>query len=198
MVVILRALPLAFFARSTLEVAPALVGKVLVRRAPGQPQRMARLVEVEAYLGAGDAASHARRGPTKRSSTMFGPPGRLYVYLVYGLHHCVNVVCESEGVAGAVLLRAAEPLAGFAPGVRRLLSGPGKLAAGFGITRSHDGTVLRRAPDALYLADDGAPAPPLACSSRIGVDFAGDGAAAPLRFYWPAHPDVSGPRTRRG
>lgn len=196
--VTLRPLPLAFFARPTLEVAPALVGKVLVRRAPGQPQRIARLVEVEAYLGAEDAASHARRGPTPRALTMFGPPGRLYVYLVYGLHHCMNVVCESDGVAGAVLLRAAEPLAGFAPGVRRLLSGPGKLAAGFGITRSHDGSVLRRAPDAIYLADDGAPTPPLARSSRIGVDFAGAWAEAPLRFFWPSHADVSGPRPYRG
>ena len=107
-------MPRAFYARPTVEVAHALLGKLLVRRrvAARQRSRVARLVEVEAYLGERDAASHARRGPTPRAEIMFGPPGFLYVYLIYGMHHCMNVVTETDGVAGAVLLRAAAPVAG--------------------------------------------------------------------------------------
>src|SRR6185369_13008947 len=111
-----------------------LLGKVLVRRGAGRPPMAARIVEVEAYLGERDAASHARRGPTPRAAIMFGPPGFLYVYLIYGMHLCMNVVTESDGVAGAVLLRAAAPIVGFPDGVevraRRPLTGPGKLCAG--------------------------------------------------------------------
>ena len=104
-------LPRAFYARPTVEVAHALLGKLLVRKpaVPDGPLRLARLVEVEAYLGQRDAASHARRGPTPRAAIMFGPPGFLYVYLVYGMHHCMNLVTETDGVAGAVLIRAAAP-----------------------------------------------------------------------------------------
>src|SRR5450432_3576056 len=105
----MRALPRAFYARPTEAVARDLLGKVLVRRF-GRRQSRARIVEVEAYLGERDAASHARRGPTARAAIMFGPPGFLYVYLVYGMYHCMNFVTEADGVAGAVLVRAAEPL----------------------------------------------------------------------------------------
>ena len=103
-------LPRSFYARPTVDVAHALLGKLLVRHPPeaGAP-RVGRIVEVEAYLGERDAASHARRGPTPRAAIMFGPPGFLYVYLIYGMHHCMNVVTETDGVAGAVLLRAAAP-----------------------------------------------------------------------------------------
>src|SRR6185369_14327902 len=101
-------LPRAFFERPTETVARELLGKLLVRMGPSP--RIARLVEVEAYLGERDQASHARRGPTPRAAIMFGPAGHLYVYLVYGMHHCMNVVTENDGTAGAVLLRAAEPL----------------------------------------------------------------------------------------
>jgi len=121
-------LPRTFYARPTVEVAHALLGKLLVRRPPdraGAP-RVARIVEVEAYLGERDAASHARRGPTPRAAIMFGPPGFLYVYLIYGMHHCMNVVTETDGVAGAVLLRAAAPVEGV-PDLKRPLTGPGKL-----------------------------------------------------------------------
>ena len=111
--------------------------------------RAARIVEVEAYLGERDAASHARRGPTPRAAIMFGPPGFLYVYLIYGMHHCMNFVTETDGVAGAVLIRAAAPLVGFADDVarraRRPLTGPGKLCAGLAITRAYKATTSRAA-----------------------------------------------------
>src|SRR6185369_1253902 len=106
---------------------------------------MARIVEVEAYLGERDAASHARRGPTPRAAIMFGPPGRLYVYLIYGMHHCMNFVTEPDGTAGAVLIRAAEPLPGRAGERARAaapMRGPAKLCSALGITRAHNGLDL--------------------------------------------------------
>jgi DNA-3-methyladenine glycosylase len=184
-------LPRAFYQRPTTAVARDLLGKLLVRRAPGRPERIARLVEVEAYLGERDAASHARRGPTPRAAIMFGPPGFLYVYLIYGMHHCMNVVTETDGVAGAVLLRAAEPLAGF-DGGKRPLTGPGKLCAGLDITRADNGRDLVQG-GAFFLADDGAPPPRRARSPRVGVDYAGDWAGRLLRFYVPDSPYVSRP-----
>ncbi|TMC68447.1 MAG: DNA-3-methyladenine glycosylase [Chloroflexi bacterium] len=107
-----RRLRRSFYARPTARVARDLLGKTLNYDGPAGRQA-ARIVEVEAYLGARDPASHAYRGPTLRTAPMFGPPGRSYVYFVYGMYHCLNVVTERNGVAGAVLLRGAEPLAGF-------------------------------------------------------------------------------------
>ena len=208
------ALPRAFFERPTTSVARDLLGKILVRRVPaaGAPI-LARIVEVEAYLGERDAASHARRGPTPRSAIMFGPPGFLYVYLIYGMHHCMNFVTESDGQAGAVLIRAGEPLGpgeppvpGEPPGpgeppVQRPLaagkrdarpfSGPGKLCSGLGITLADKGLDLT-AGGALYVADGGGRAPRRAASPRIGVDYAGSWAARKLRFYIPGNSYVSG------
>ena len=183
-------LPRAFYARPTVEVAHALLGKLLVRKpaARGGELRVARLVEVEAYLGERDAASHARRGPTPRAKIMFGPPGFLYVYLIYGMHNCMNVVTETDGVAGAVLLRAAAPVAGV-PDLRRPLTGPGKLCAGLGITRGDNGLDLT-AGGTFYLADDGGSPPRRAASKRIGVEYAGAWAARKLRFYVPGNPYV--------
>jgi DNA-3-methyladenine glycosylase len=213
----LAPLPRAFYARPTVDVAHALLGKLLVRRPPSKAGllRVARIVEVEAYLGVRDAASHARRGPTPRAAIMFGPPGFLYVYLIYGMHNCMNVITETDGVAGAVLLRAAAPVAGvpgawtepdFArrspspggagtlPGSRRTdkrpLTGPGKLCAGLDITRLENGLDLTAGGN-LYLADDGAPPPRRAASARIGVDYAGAWAARKLRFYVRGDPYVS-------
>jgi len=187
-------LPRAFFARPTIQVARALLGKLLVRRfgAGDATLRLARIVEVEAYLGERDAASHARRGPTPRSAIMFGPPGHLYVYLIYGMHHCMNFVTERDGQAGAVLIRAAEPLAP-PPGAAtsRPLSGPGKLCSGLGITLADRGLDLT-AGDALFVAEDGRRPPRRAASPRIGVDYAGAWAARKLRFYIPGNPHVSG------
>lgn len=186
-------LPQAFYERPALDVAPALLGKLLMGRIGDGTAKVARVVEVEAYLGEKDAASHARRGPTPRAAIMFGPPARLYVYLIYGMHHCMNVVCETNGVAGAVLLRAAEPLAGFAGATAKSLSGPGRLCAGFGVTRAHNGLLLDARTE-LHLADDGWRPGKVGRSARVGVAYAGDWAEAPLRFFVPGHQSVSGPR----
>lgn len=194
-------LPRSFYERPTVEVARALLGKLLVRT--GSVERVARIVEVEAYLGVKDQASHARRGPTPRAAIMFGPPGHLYVYLIYGMHHCMNVVTERDGVAGAVLLRAAEPLDGLdlalagEPGRRpsRPLSGPGKLCAGLGITRADNGLDLTAS--SLIIAADPRDAKEIGRlrpkrSARIGVDYAGAWAGRLLRFYLAGNPHVSG------
>jgi len=198
----LVALSRSFYERPTVEVARELLGKLLVRTGP--VERVARIVEVEAYLGVKDQASHARRGPTPRAAIMFGPPGHLYVYLIYGMHHCMNVVTERDGVAGAVLLRAAEPLELAEPGrtssvpvprMERPLSGPGKLCAGLGITRADNGLDLTAGP--LVIAPDPRPARavgPLRIkrSARIGVDYAGAWAGRLLRFYLAGNPYLSG------
>jgi len=194
-VVRLAPLERAFYARPTTTVAHELLGKLLVRRRAGRPPQVARIVEVEAYLGERDAASHARRGPTPRAAIMFGPPGFLYVYLIYGMHHCMNFVTETDGVAGAVLIRAAAPIAGFGDGDGRgrPLTGPGKLCAGLAITRTLNGHDLT-APRELFVADDGAPAPRRAASARIGVEYAGAWAARKLRFFDARSPYVCGVR----
>jgi DNA-3-methyladenine glycosylase len=128
---------------------------------------------------------------------MFGPPGFLYVYLIYGMHHCMNLVTETDGVAGAVLIRAAAPVVGFAQnaaagngnGRRGPLTGPGKLCAALAITRALNGHDLTR-PRELFVADDGSPAPRRARSARIGVDYAGAWAARKLRFFDALSPYV--------
>ncbi|MDQ3097405.1 MAG: DNA-3-methyladenine glycosylase [Chloroflexota bacterium] len=135
-------LPRSFYARPTLEVARDLLGKTLVHDSP-DGRRMVRLVEVEAYLGLRDPASHAYRGMTPRSAPMFGRAGHSYVYLVYGMYWCANVVSEWPGSPGAVLLRGAEPLDGVVSDAR-LLAGPGKLARSLGLTGSHTGLDLVR------------------------------------------------------
>jgi DNA-3-methyladenine glycosylase len=148
-------------------VARDLLGKVLLYDGPGG-RRAARIVEVEAYLGTSDPASHAYRGPTPRTAPMFGPPGRSYVYFVYGMYHCLNVVTESEGVAGAVLLRGAEPLAGFDDAEPRALAGPGKLARAFGLTTTQTNLDLVRS---VLTIRDAAAVPPsrVARTPRIGL-----------------------------
>ncbi len=138
-----KRLPRDFYARPTLRMARDLLGKVLALETAAST-KTARIVEVEAYLGGRDPASHAYRGLTPRTAPMFGPPGRSYVYFVYGMYHCLNVVTESDGVAGAVLLRGAEPLAGFEDLDPRSLAGPGKLARAFGLTTEHTNLDLVR------------------------------------------------------
>ena len=192
-----------FCDRDPLTVAPALLGKVLVRRGPAGAVRSGRIVEVEAYRGADDPASHAFRGPTPRTATMFGAAGRLYVYLSYGIHWCANVVCGPPGTAGAVLLRALEPLDGIdamraaRPSARRavdLTNGPGKLCQALGLDGSHDGTDLFAAGAELALDDDGSAPPAVAASPRIGISVAAD---RPWRFSDPASPWVSRAPRRR-
>lgn len=173
-----RPLPRAFFARDARILAPELLNKLVVHVDPGTGERLvARLVEVEAYAGADDPASHAFRGLTPRTKTMFGPPGHLYVYFSYGMHWCMNVVAGTRGVASAVLLRAAAPVAGVEtmrarrPKARRdidLCSGPARLTQALGITGAHDGVDLVRGP--LRVLDDGvAPPSDPGLSTRIGL-----------------------------
>jgi len=157
------------------EIAPLLLGKILRSGAVA-----ARIVEVEAYRGAGDDASHARNGPTRRNSSMYAPAGALYVYLCYGVHHCANVVCWPKGVPGAVLLRAGEPLAGMAematrrrrvaPGdMTELCSGPGKLCEALGIDLDLDGADLVTGARDVELLDDGFVPGSVRSGPRIGL-----------------------------
>jgi DNA-3-methyladenine glycosylase len=181
----LRTLPRSFFRRRVLEVAPELLNAVIVHG-----ERRGRIVEVEAYDGANDPASHAYRGETARNRTMFGPAGHLYVYFTYGMHWCANVVCGDEGEGCAVLLRALAPLAGL-DAMRRvrerarrdvdLCSGPAKLCQALGIDRRHDGTDLCAPSAALRLCADGTPAPARpGRSRRIGISVATE---RPWRFF---------------
>jgi DNA-3-methyladenine glycosylase len=155
----------------------------------------ARIVEVEAYLGQEDPASHAFRGPSPRASIMFGPPGHLYVYLSYGMHHCANVVCGPDGTAAAVLLRAAAVTVGeaavrsrrgAAPGVHRLLSGPGNLCRGLAIGGADNGADLCRA-GRIHLEREPEEVR-VSTGPRVGISRA---AELPLRFWWTGHPAVS-------
>ena len=185
--------PIDLLAGDPIKVAPKLLNLLLVHG-----DRMARIVEVEAYRGMEDPASHAYRGPTKRNAVMFGPPGRLYVYFTYGMHWCANVVCEPEGVAGAVLLRAAAPVAGLdgmwsarraARNERDLCSGPAKLCQAMGLNRDHDGADLLSADRGVSLVTDGV-SPPVRPSVgvRIGIRQASE---QPWRWWVPDDPNVS-------
>jgi len=193
-----------------LAVAPWLLNKVLVRG-----ERSGRIVEVEAYHGANDAASHAYRGPTPRTAVMFGPPGFLYVYFTYGMHWCANVVCGPEGEAAAVLIRALAPMGGLAamraarPAARLerdLCNGPAKLCQALGITGTDNGADLltparsRRGPRGssggpgeapVRLVDDGTPPPRRpGRGTRIGIKEATE---KRWRFWVPGDPSLSRP-----
>jgi DNA-3-methyladenine glycosylase len=161
-------LPRSFYSRPTLRVARDLLGKVLTLETSGAP-KAARIVEVEAYLGGRDPASHAYRGLTPRTAPMFGPAGRSYVYFVYGMYHCLNVVTERDGIAGAVLLRGAEPITGFDELGARALAGPGKLARGFGLTTKDTNMDLVESPLSIH---DAPPVPPsrVVRTARIGLN----------------------------
>jgi DNA-3-methyladenine glycosylase len=176
-------LPREFYARPTVDVARELLGKVLVHgRTAG------RIVETEAYLGLEDRAAHASRGLTNRTRVLFGPPGHAYVYFIYGMYECLNLVAEPEGIPGCVLIRALEPLAGIErmrrrrPAARRpedLASGPGKLTRAMGITRKLYGADLTRGP----LTVRRLPAEPafdVAVTPRVGIRHCADW---PLRFF---------------
>ncbi|MFA7438105.1 DNA-3-methyladenine glycosylase [Castellaniella sp.] len=177
-----------FYDRPAEQVAPDLLGCLLVHQADGHT-RIGRIVEVEAYLGPGDLAAHTARGRTPRTRAMFGPPGHAYVYLIYGMHHCMNVVTGPEGSGTAVLLRALAPV----QDLRGATNGPGRLCRAMGVDMTHYG--LDMCGSTLWLARDQAPAPiQVASSPRIGVDYAGpDWANRPLRFYILNHPAVSRP-----
>jgi DNA-3-methyladenine glycosylase len=183
-------------------VARELLGKVLVRDS-GKLRLAGRIVEVEAYLGENDPASHAAAGNTARTAVLFGPPGHAYVYFIYGNYYCLNVSCEPEGKAGGVLFRALEPLAGIEEMARarkvvlqdrrdlvRLTSGPGRLAEAFGITRARDnGDDLTSPESGLWVGDDGFRARNIVTTPRVGVSKAAD---RPLRFILAGNVFVSG------
>jgi DNA-3-methyladenine glycosylase len=184
-----RRLRRAFFDRSVHEVAPELVGATLLVDGIGGP-----IVEVEAYHHT-DPAAHSFGGRTARNATMFGPPGRAYVYRSYGIHWCLNFVCEGEGIASAVLIRALMPAVGLAAMRRRrnldderlLCSGPGRLCEALAVTRAHDGLALDREPFKLL-----ARAAPIeiATGPRIGITKAID---LPWRYGWAGSPYLSRP-----
>lgn len=188
-------LPRAFFERPSPVVARELIGKVLVHRT-AHGVRSGRIVEVEAYRGRHDPASHAYRGPTPRSAVMFGRPGHLYVYFTYGMHHCANLVCEPEGSAGAVLIRALEPLRGLdamrrsrgTPEFARLARGPGCVAQALALDLRHDGIDLSRGE--VWVA--GTARAPYAARTlrgpRIGIRV---GVKRRWRFWVAGHPCVS-------
>jgi DNA-3-methyladenine glycosylase len=200
-----RVLPRSFYLRPTLRVARALLGKVLVHDAPGG-RTTGRIVEVEAYRGVTDRAAHTWGGRrSARNEVMWGEGGHAYVYFVYGMHHCVNVVCRAAGVPEAVLVRALEPLEGEAlmrarrhlPSgpAWRLCRGPGALCQALGITRAQNGADLVGGP--LGILD--APAVPgaqVARTVRIGVAYAGPDAERPWRLLVRGSRAVSGRRAR--
>ena len=190
------------------EVAPRLLGSVLVASAEGRNGTAGwvggRIVEVEAYRGADDTASHAFRGETARNRVMFGRPGLLYVYFSYGIHHCCNIVCRPEGTAGAVLVRALEPLFGLElmrgrrsqlSGLRErdLCSGPGKLCQALGIGRSDDGADLLADGSRIRLGclPAGTTDPAILQGSRIGLSSLLPAAAEPWRWWWAGNAHVS-------
>jgi DNA-3-methyladenine glycosylase len=195
----------AFYARNPRRVARGLLGKVLVRGS-GSLRLAGRIVEVEAYLGKNDPASHSAAGNTPRTAVLFGPPGYAYVYFIYGNHYCLNVSCDREGKAGGVLFRALEPLTGVEQMARarkiavkrtqdlpRLTSGPGRLAEAFGITRARDNGCDLTSPDSgLWIGDDGFRARNIQITPRIGISKAAD---ERLRYILGGNAFVSGRKT---
>jgi DNA-3-methyladenine glycosylase len=195
-------LPRSFYQANSVEVAPRLLNKLLVR----SDGRVGRIVEVEAYWGERDPASHAFRGRTARNQTMFGPAGHLYVYFSYGMHWCANVVTGSEGEAQAVLFRALDPVGGLPlmrsarwstqkrQDDRDLCRGPGRLCQAMGVDRSFDGLDLVADPT-IWAADDGTepPAAPVV-TERVGISVGQDHL---WRFLVPGSRAVSSPTYRR-
>jgi len=202
-----RALSVDFYTRDPRRVARELLGKVVVRRW-GREQMAGRIVEVEAYLGAGDAAAHAAAGLTPRNRVLFGPPGRSYVYFIYGNYYCLNVSCLPDGVAGGVLFRGLEPLVGLRTMTRNrgltgelterskrlLTTGPGRLCEAMKITRARDNDLDMTSPNSgVWIGDDGYRLPRISVTRRIGITKA---AEHPLRYIVAGNEFVSGPRAR--
>ncbi|NLO07800.1 MAG: DNA-3-methyladenine glycosylase [candidate division WS1 bacterium] len=191
----MRPLPHEFYLKPTQDVARSLLGCLLVHHA-GDETLVARLVETEAYLAQEDPGCHAARGRTERNSPMFGPPGTLYVYLIYGMHLCMNIVTQPEGVPEAVLLRAAEPLRGIdamranrgRKPLKDLCSGPAKLAQAFGVTLEHNRWDITRGR--LFIAPAIEPPERIAVTTRIGLSE-GCGEDLPLRYLLPQSPWLS-------
>jgi len=180
-------LPRPFYDRETALVARELLGKLLVHQAGGV-RRTGKIIEVEAYLGQHDLAAHSSKGVTERTQIMFGPPGHAYVYLIYGMHHCMNVVTERPGNGAAVLLRALEPVENI-PGKT---SGPGLLCRAMEIDRRLNGHDLLS--DDFFISEPELPEKlSIVKRPRIGVDYAQHWAKRQLRFYIRGNPFVSRP-----
>jgi DNA-3-methyladenine glycosylase len=197
-----------FYNRDPRRVARALLGKLLIRKTRGGILA-GRIVETEAYLGQGDAAAHSASGRTPRNAVLFGPPGRVYVYFIYGNHYCLNVSCLPDGVAGGVLFRALEPVSGIdemakARGIeaanesdvkkvsflKKISSGPGRLSEALGVTRIRDnGKNLASARSDLRIVDDGCRVRRVTVTPRIGIVKS---AEEPLRYFIAGNPFVSG------
>ena len=207
-----RLTPRQFFERAPEKVAPKLLGKLLVAIDPKSREPLAgRIVEIEAYLGPHnqppDPAAHSHRGPTPRNLVLFGPAGHAYVYSIYGQYYCMNISCEKKGLAGCLLLRALEPVAGIgqmarnrgleedAP-ARRIASGPSRLCLALGLTRQeHNGLDVTSGDSPLQVRDDGFPEPEVFITPRIGIRHAVDW---PLRFVLRGNKCVSGPKRLAG
>ena len=202
-----RALSPEFYARDPRTVARELLGKVLVRQL-GRGRMAGRIVEVEAYLGADDAAAHAAAGLTPRNRVLFGPPGRSYVYFIYGNYYCLNVSCLPDGMAGGILFRAMEPLAGLDAMARNrglagelterrkrlLTTGPGRLCEALDITRARDNDLDMTSPaSGIWIGEDGYRPQHIAVTRRIGITKA---AEHPLRYIIAGNEFVSGPRSK--
>jgi DNA-3-methyladenine glycosylase len=187
------------FERGPEIVARELLGKLVVRRA-GKQELIGRIVETEAYLNDGDPAAHSFAGRTARTEVLFGPPGYAYVYFIYGMHYCLNVSCEPEGRAGAVLIRALEPVEGVArmrmnrgleanARLRDVTGGPARLAEAYAVTRKRDnGKDMLSATSDLQLREDNFSAGKIVVSRRVGISKAVE---RPLRFYLDASECVS-------
>lgn len=195
-------LPPRYYARDATIVARELLGTVLVRRMSHGESLAAVIVETEAYLPHGDDASHAARGQTRRNGSMFATGGTLYVYKIYGVHHCINAVTEDIGIGSAVLIRAALPFAGIENMQQRrgentpvtaLCRGPGNLAHAFGFTTADDGISLCSS-EAFISALPDIPLPDICVSARIGITKSAD---LSLRFYVGGSPFVSGKRQKK-
>lgn len=184
-------LPARFYQQDTISAARALLGTFLVHDSP-QGRAVGRIVETEAYLFKNDPACHAHKGPTARNAAMFGPPGRAYIYFIYGMYYCLNVVTAPPGIGEAVLLRALEPVEGIelmrkrrkTPALHNLCSGPGKLVQALGITHKLNAHDLRKSPLTIW-SRDSFPQPAdasfeIVATPRIGITLA---AELPLRFY---------------
>jgi len=208
-----RQLRATFFDRDPRVVARALLGKLLIRKLRGKVLA-GRIVETEAYLGEGDLAAHSAAGKTDRNSVLFGPPGYAYVYFIYGNYYCLNVSCLPDGVAGGVLFRAMEPVAGIdqmaeARGIhlpatggaakiallRKISSGPGRMCEALGVTRERDnGKSFVSTRSDLRIVDDGYRVSRVMVTARIGITKSAD---HPLRYLIEGNPFVSGTRLLR-
>ena len=185
-----------FYEQPTVQVAQQLLGKSLVRVHP-EGVTTGIILETEAYVGLEDQASHASRGLTPRNAVMFGPAGFAYVYVIYGMHHCLNAVTEREAYPAAVLIRALQPCEGVElmrarrrkQDVGLLANGPGNLCQAFGIARGLNGIDL--CGDVLFVEDQGSSPAEIVVTTRIGVAYAGAWKDKPWRFYLADHPGVS-------